>query len=125
MRRDKIIYWVATSVVTFMALMAGFMYFTNPTVADGFRHLGFPDYFRVELGVAKLVGGLVIILPMVPARIKEWAYAGFTIVFISAMIAHGVVEGPSKIMGPVISMVFLIVSYIYFGKLRNHKEAQS
>lgn len=121
MKRDKIIYWVATSIVTLMGLMAGFMYFTNPMVSEGFKHLGFPDYFRIELGIAKLIGAVVLVLPMISTRIKEWAYTGFAIVFISAAIAHGVVEGPAAIISPLVSLLFLIVSYIFFGKVNRSK----
>jgi DoxX-like protein len=39
-------------------------------------HLGFPAYFRVELSWAKLLG-VVLLLAPVPARLKEWSYAGF------------------------------------------------
>jgi hypothetical protein len=59
-----------------------------PQVADMFAHLGFPTYFRVELSYAKLAGVAVLLLPMVPSRVKEWAYAGFAITLVSALIAH-------------------------------------
>jgi len=58
-----------------------------PEVAEAFRHLGFPDYFRVELSWAKLLGVALLLLP-VPARVKEWVYAGFAIDLVSAWIAH-------------------------------------
>jgi hypothetical protein len=51
-------------------------------------HLGFPDYFRIELGAGKLLGAIALILPFVPRKVKEFAYAGFTIIFVSAFIAH-------------------------------------
>jgi hypothetical protein len=117
MKRDRIIYWVVTSIVALMGLMAGVMYFANPMVGEGFKALGFPDYFRVELGTAKIIGALVLILPMIPNRVKEWAYAGFAIVFISASIAHGVVQGAGAAVSPMISLVLLVVSYVYFGKV--------
>lgn len=123
MKRDKIIYWIATGLVALSGIMAGVMYFANPMVAEGFKHLGFPDYFRIELGIAKLIGAAVLILPMIGSRVKEWAYAGFTIVYISAGIAHGVVEGAAAAMSPVISLLFLVVSYVYFSKLQKHKAA--
>ena len=41
------------------------MYFTNPIFIEAFRHLGFPDYFRVELGIFKLIGTVILLLPMV------------------------------------------------------------
>ena len=58
--------------------------------------MGFPDYFRIELAIAQLIGAFALILPMVSNRIKEWAYAAFTIVFISATTAHLVVDGMAE-----------------------------
>jgi hypothetical protein len=67
-----------------------------PQVAEAFTHLGFPAYFfRVELSWAKLLG-VVLLLAPVPARLKEWAYAGFAINLASAVIAHlAVGDGPA------------------------------
>jgi hypothetical protein len=65
-----------------------------PQVAEAFTHLGFPAYFRVELSWAKLLG-VVLMLGPVPARLKEWAYAGFAIDLASALIARlSVGDGP-------------------------------
>jgi hypothetical protein len=65
-----------------------------PQVAAAFTHLGFPAWFRVELSWAKLLGVALLLLP-VPARLKEWAYAGFAIDLFSAVIAHlAVGDGP-------------------------------
>ncbi len=46
-----------------------------------------PDYFRIELSWAKFAGLAALLVPMVPARLKEWAYAGFAIKLVSALIA--------------------------------------
>ena len=116
MKTDKIIYWVSTVIVAGMTAMAGVMYFTNPMVAEGFKHLGFPDYFRVELGAGKLLGTAILLLPMIPARIKEWAYVALGIVFISAFIAHTAVDGIGKAVMPLITLGILIVSYLYYHK---------
>jgi hypothetical protein len=65
-----------------------------PQVAQEFIHLGFPEYFRVELSWAKLIGVALLMAPA-PARLKEWAYAGFAINLVSALIAHlAVGDGP-------------------------------
>ena len=67
-----------------------------PQVAEAFTHLGFPAYFRVELSLAKLLGVVLILAPL-PARLKEWAYAGFAIDLASALIAHlSVGDGPES-----------------------------
>lgn len=116
MKRTQIIYWTTTALVALQAGLAGIMYFTNPEVATGFAHLGFPDYFRWELGIAKLTGALAILLPMVPLRVKEWAYAGLGIVFLSAFVAHTAVDGITTAIAPVISLVLLVVSYVHLHK---------
>lgn len=118
MHRDKIIYWIATVVVVLILGFSGTMYFINPDMKQAFVHLGFPDYFRIELGIAKLLAVPVLLLPAVSSRLKEWAYAGVAIDFLSAAIAHaGSGDPASAIATPLVFFVFLIVSYVYYHKL--------
>ena len=84
---------------------------------DGFIHLGFPVYFRIELAIAKLLGAVVLILPMIPARIKDFAYTGFAITFTSAFIAHqSSGDAISIAIMPLLFLGILAVSYIYYHK---------
>jgi hypothetical protein len=87
-------YW---SVTVLLCLQIGFTAYAQlrlPQVAEAFTRLGFPDYFRVELSWAKLLGVALILAP-VSAWLKEWAYAGFAITLASALIAHVAVgDGP-------------------------------
>lgn len=122
MKRTNIVYWVVTALVSLQLILAGVMYFTDPEVATGFGHLGFPDYFRQELGIAKIFAAVLIILPMVPLRVKEWTYAGVAITFLSAFIAHTSVDGLATAVAPVISLALLVVSYIYLHK--RHRAAE-
>lgn len=117
MKAIKITYWVTTSIVALMMAYSTYAYLTQPALAQAFSHLGFPSYFRVELAVAKLIGAILIIVPL-SSRIKEWAYAGFTITFISAFIAHSASGDPvSMRVMPVIFLVLLAVSYYTYNKL--------
>lgn len=118
MKITNILYWTSTALLALMTAMAGVMYFTDANVAAGFTHFGFPAYFRVELGVAKLIAAVLLLLPMVPMRMKEWVYAGLAITFTSAFIAHSAVDGPATGIAPLISLVLLVVSYIYGHKRR-------
>ena len=118
MKRDKIIYWVITSLFVLALGFSAINYFTNPAMKEAFIHLGFPDYFRVELGIAKLLGCLALIIPQVPFRVKEWAYAGFAIDLISAAIAHASSGDPAgAVVFPAVLLVIMVVSYVYFHKL--------
>jgi len=120
-KRDKIIFWVFTIIFVLFDGVGGL--FSNTQMAiDGMRHLGFPDYFRLELGAAKVLGGIALILPMVPARVKEWAYFGFAISTISAFIAYAAVEGFTSqmlIMPPIVLLIEL-VSYCYYHKINKN-----
>jgi hypothetical protein len=64
MKRDKIFYWITTSFVALSGLMAGIMYFGSPYIVKEFKNLGFPDYFRIELGIANILGSFAIIRPV-------------------------------------------------------------
>ena len=90
-------YWAFWIVTALFCLQIGFTAYAQlrlPQVAEAFTHLGFPAYFRMELSWAKLLG-VVLLLAPVPARLKEWAYAGFAITLGSALIAHlSVGDGP-------------------------------
>ncbi len=117
MKKTKIAYWITTILAMLTGATSGYFYFTNPMMLEAFHHLGFPDYFRIELGVLKVLGSLAILLPVVSSRIKEWAYFGFGITFLSGTYAHFAVDGFSKSLFPLIPFVFLTVSYLYYHKL--------
>lgn len=87
-------FWIATALFSAQIGFTAYAQLTLPQVAEAFAHLGFPDYFRVELAWAKFLG-IALLLAPVPARLKEWAYAGFAITLASAIIAHRAVgDGP-------------------------------
>lgn len=118
MKRDRIIYWIATATLALILGFSGIMYFINPDMKGAFLHLGFPDYFRVELGIAKLIAVPLLLIPQVPRRLKEWVYVGVGIDFVSAAIAHASSNDPaSSIITPIVLFGFLIVSYVYYHKI--------
>jgi hypothetical protein len=80
--------WISTALLALQMSFTAYAELQFPQVAQAFAHLGFPAYFRVELSWAKLVAVVVLLVPMVPARLKEWAYVGFAITLVSALIAH-------------------------------------
>ncbi|MDR8390037.1 DoxX family protein [Aliifodinibius sp. S!AR15-10] len=107
-----------------MMLFSATMYFTNPQMAQTFEHLGFPDYFRIELGIGKIIGVLLLLAPFT-GRFKEWVYAGFTINMISASIAHSAAGDPiSAILTPLVLLGVLAVSYVLLQKLNEEIEPE-
>src|SRR4029077_20793133 len=89
-------FWITTALLCLQLGFTAYAQLRLPVVAEAFTHLGFPAYFRVELSWAKLFG-VVLLLAPVPARLKEWGYAGFAITIGSALIAHFAVgDGPES-----------------------------
>ncbi|MCI9843551.1 DoxX family protein [Flavobacterium pectinovorum] len=118
MNKNKIIYWTTTGIITAMMLFSAFGYFTNADMKAAFVHLGFPDYFRIELGVLKILGALALILPIVSAKIKSFAYFGFALTFITAFIAHTASGDPISVSSaPIIFLVLLGISHYYADKI--------
>jgi hypothetical protein len=120
LKRDKIIYWVFTTIVVLFDGV-GALWFNTPIAVEGIRHMGFPDYFRYELGIGKIIGGAILILPMVPKRLKEWAYVGFGIACLSAAIGHFVLDNAALGIFPLILLALFAVSYIYYHKITDNK----
>ena len=109
-----IAYWIVTALFCLQMSFTAYAQLRLPQVAETFSHLGFPDYFRVELSWAKLLG-VVLLLAPVPARLKEWAYAGFAINLVSALIAHlSVGDGPEAWSFAVGTSVLWGLSYFFW-----------
>ena len=108
----KITYWVCTGLVAAMSLFAAYPYLSgSPQAVQGFSHVGYPQQLRIILGIAKPLGAITLLLPGL-ARLKEWAYAGFTFAWISAFVAHYLAkDGPVAFM-PLVLLLLLIVSYV-------------
>jgi VIT1/CCC1 family predicted Fe2+/Mn2+ transporter len=120
MKAQKITYWTSTLLFSALMLFSSYAYFTSPEVKASFEHLGFPSYFRVELGIAKFIGVILLVLPVVKGRLKEWVYAGFGITIISAFIAHFTVGDPAGRWIPVlVILAILTVSNIYYHRLQS------
>jgi len=83
-----VLFWIFTALFCLEMSFTAY-YELLPQGAQAFARLGFPNgWFRYELSLAKLVGVAVLLVPMIPARLKEWAYAGFAINLVSAVITH-------------------------------------
>jgi len=117
-RSRIIVYWIVTALFCLQMGFTAYAQLRLPQVAEAFTHLGFPAYFRVELSWAKFLGLLVLLAPM-PARLKEWAYAGFAITLVSALIAHfSVGDGPEAWSFAAGTSVLWGLSYLFWRRLQ-------
>jgi hypothetical protein len=113
-KKDAIVYWTSTAIISTIMLLSACYFCFSEEAKGAFAHLGLPGYFRAELTVAKLLGGLALLVPAVPTKIKEFAYFGIGITVCSAIIAHAASgDGIAHVIDPLIVFGILVVSYVY------------
>lgn len=126
MKTARILFWSTTTLIFLFEGVMPALTSQTKMAQDGITHLGYPIYFGTLLMVFKVLGSLVLILPQAPARIKEWAYAGFGIDFICASVSLMVVDGISGMaFFPLIVFAILIVSYVNYHRLEKLKKSNS
>lgn len=123
MKKNKLIFWTATLILILWegVMPLGTMLFAPAYINAGTKPLGYPDYFAYLLIICKVLGILAISLPKIPAKVREWAYAGLTFSLIFAFISHACVDRNIGFMlMPLVVLAILAVSYSYSPKIRTH-----
>jgi hypothetical protein len=117
MKKTNIAYWISTA---FIFLFEGVMpALTSQTemAKEGIRHLGYPAYFGATFAIFKVLGAIILILPKIPPRVKEWAYAGFVFDFLFAFISNVAVDGFTAVaLVPLVVLAILLISYVTYHK---------
>jgi len=122
MKTTKILYWVFNGLFALLMLSSAIPDAMSSPDAVKFMHesLGYPVYLLPFIGVAKILGALAIIIPGLPARLKEWAYAGLMFDLLGATYSVMNIPNPE---GPWYFMLIFIalgtVAYIYHIKKQN------
>jgi len=113
MKTNRIVFYVATGLLSLMTVGSAAMYFfNNGEVVAEFVKLGFPVYIVYPLAIAKLLG-IAAIWTRLNRSLVEWAYAGFFFDFLLAGSAH-IVAQDGEAGGAAIALVLLLVSYFFY-----------
>lgn len=112
MNKRTIGYWVATALTAFSYITGGAVDVARPDFAvEEITNLGYPVYFMVILGVWKMLGGIVVLLPKTPL-LKEWAYFGMFLNLTSAAISHIVIgDPPGETALPLVILAIVATSW--------------
>ena len=104
-------FWTSTALFALQMSFTAYAQLRVPQVAQAFAHLGFPAYFRIELSWAKFGGVIALLVPMVPARVKEWAYAGIFFDLTGASLSHLFANDPVAAIAPAVLLVLTMASW--------------
>jgi hypothetical protein len=118
-KTNKIIFWTATILIFLFEGVMPALTSQTEMAKEGIKHLGYPEYFGNALVVFKILGVIALVVPQIPKRLKEWAYAGFIFDFLFASISHFAVDGMDfQSFFPLIILGILMVSYVYYHKIK-------
>ncbi|WP_343658728.1 DoxX family protein [Chryseobacterium sp.] len=117
-KTTKIIYWAGALFMSLWFGTSGFFELTkNPVVWDITRQLGYPPHFIYILGVFKISGVLVLLLPNRLLRLKEWVFAGMFFDILFAFFSKIAVLGFSSTVDAIVAFSVLTITYLMFRKL--------
>lgn len=113
-KRNKIIYWIATVWLSLGMTSTGIVQLIKmDEEVTMMKHLGYPVYILTIIGVWKILGVVVILIPKFPL-VKEWAYAGFFFVMSGAVFSHlAAGDGAKEYFGPVLLIILTVVSWYF------------
>ena len=113
-KTKKVVYLIATSLLTLIILATIGNSIFNPEFAKRFSKIGFPTYLIIPLMSAKVLG-LIAIWSNKSKLLKEWAYSGFFFLFLIAMLAE--INAPiPDYFSPPIALVLLLTSLFFWKK---------
>ena len=117
MRKTNLIFWIVTGLFSAFMLFSAIPDIMLTEEAKAFmQQLGYPDYFTVFIGIAKVLGIIAILIPGYPL-IKEWAYAGLFFDLFGATYSqiakYGFMLATTFMLLP---LIFLFLSYTYYHK---------
>ncbi|MBB6236002.1 putative membrane protein YphA (DoxX/SURF4 family) [Pedobacter sp. AK013] len=121
MKKLKTWHWIATIIFALMMIMDGIGGITQQEAGkEVLKHLGYPMYLLIIVGIAKLLGAASILQNKF-ITLKEWAYAGFAINFIGAFASRAFVgDGISLLIPPLIALVIMFIPYVLWKKLASN-----
>lgn len=114
-KTTKILYWIFNGLFAVGMLFSSFGSIVREPNSMMFIHdlMGYPEYIIPLTGWLKVVGCIVILIP-IRSRIKEWAYAGLCIDLFLALYSIGKTIGFSMESWPMLIYILLAAGAYYF-----------
>jgi len=110
-----VLYWISTGLISVFLAISSYSYIFHSTTIEGIKDLGFPDFFRIQLAILKIIAAIFLLIPNIPVSVKEWCYAGIAFFLITAVVAHVAHKDSVGILLLLCAIfIVLITSYVIF-----------
>ena len=118
MKAKAIAYWITTALIALETFAGGLIDLTHgrtnvvsgPSVVDVVTSLGYPVYVLRILGIWKVLGAIVVVVPGF-LRLKEWAYAGIVFELSAAAASQAVRGHGGDVIAPLILLGLALSSW--------------
>jgi uncharacterized membrane protein YphA (DoxX/SURF4 family) len=116
------IYYCAIGIMGIFFFISGFFEITkNPATYPKTIRMGYPPYFILTLGLAKIIGVVTLWLPYFK-RLKEWVFAGFIFDVIFAFISGLQIDSSADYLKAAASFVLIMLVYALFRVVSSRDE---
>jgi uncharacterized membrane protein YphA (DoxX/SURF4 family) len=113
-KNKKVAFWTMTFLISAFFILSGYMEITkNPATYPKTLRMGYPPYFITLLGIAKLIGSAVFMIPVF-SRLREWVFAAFTIDVIFAFASGYNIQSYADCVKAAIVFAILMFTYWLF-----------
>lgn len=125
-KTTKILYWVFNGLfaLAMLASSIGSIMHEKNTVAMIRDLMGYPEYIIPVTGWLKVIGCIIILLP-IRSRIKEWAYAGLFIDLFLALYSIGMTMGFAVDSWPMLIYILLAAGAYFFHIKKDNLHGQA
>lgn len=113
MDRRTLSYWITTGIFCLVLGFSGASHFAHSAMmVEAMQAMGYPLYFMTIIGLAKMAGTVVLLIPGQPL-LKEWAYAGLAFNLVGATASHTFSgDGFSHAVRPALILLVGVASYL-------------
>ena len=117
-------YWSLLVLLCFFFSLSGYWEFTkNEITYPKTIRMGYPPYFIISLGIAKIMGAMVLLLPG-QHRLKEWVFAGFTFDVVFAFISGISINSKADCVKALLAFCWVLITYYLYHKLYKTEHRQ-
>lgn len=113
-KTNRIVYWIATAWLSLGMLSTGIVQIMHrKEEVDFITSLEYPEYLLTWLGIVKMIGVIIVLVPGIPL-LKEWTYAGFFFMMSGAVFSHVAAgEAASETLPALLLLTLTVVSWYF------------